>query len=156
MQFLQSLTRPVCFFLDGIDELDPKESQLDLIELIERLNQQGYVKIGLASRPERAYQQQYRIFPTIRLQNLTETDMSHYVGQEVKRYMSTSKLSNNHKRSEDFVKLIVDKAQGVFLWAYLVIRSLRQGTELRNDDWDILTRRVEMKPSDLNDLYHEC
>lgn len=36
-----------------------------------------------------------------------------------------------------------------------MLRSLRQGIELRNDNWDILTQRVEMKPSDLNDLYQD-
>lgn len=154
-QFSQVLPRPICLFLDGLDELDHKKGPINLIELMDRLNQQDNFKSCLASRPERAYQKHYHMFPMMCLQDLTKPDMNHYVSQELGRYISTSHLSNDQDKCKTFVELIVGKAQGVFLWIYLVLRSLRQGIELRNDDWDVLIKRVEMKPSDLDELYRD-
>ncbi|TID23410.1 hypothetical protein E2P81_ATG02981 [Venturia nashicola] len=155
LQFSQSLNRPICIFLDGLDEHDPEENQLDLVALIDRLKQQDHFKICLASRPERAFQEKYRTFPTMRLQDLTRSDMEHYVSQELEHYMSTSHLRNDEEKCEDLIKMIVKKAQGVFLWIHLVLRSLHQGIKLRNDNWDVLTERVVMMPNDLKELYRD-
>jgi hypothetical protein len=46
---------------------------------------------------------------------------------------------------------IVDRAQGVFLWVFLVVMSLRQGTA-NGDSLSILQRRLRSLPADL-ELY---
>lgn len=107
LQLLKILARPICLFLDGLDELDPTENPFDLMDLIGRLSQETKIKLCLASRPERAYHQRYHVLPTMRLQDLTKPDMSHYVRQELESYMSTSQLSNDPKKCEDLVQTII-------------------------------------------------
>lgn len=154
-QSSQILTRPICLFLDGLDELDQKESPFDLVELIGRFKQLDNFKICLASRPEKPFKTQYQAAPNMRLQDLTESDMDHIVRRELELYISTSHLSNDEKKVEALIKLIVGKAQGVFLWTRLVLRDLRTGIEVFQDGWDCLTKRVKKLPSDLSDRYRD-
>jgi hypothetical protein len=155
LQCLTTTNRPVCLFLDGLDEMDQKEDSFDLIALIHKISNQKHTKVCLASRPERLFHNQYSSSPTMRLQDLTEPDIRHYVSQQLGNYTSNSQSDNGKKDREKLVQLVVEKAQGVFLWVYLVLRSLRRGIEVRNDDWDVLIRRVKEKPSDLDHLYKD-
>ena len=52
----------------------------------------------------------------------------------------------------DLVHGITTKAQGVFLWVYLVVRSLLRGLT-NDDDLETLQRRLEEYPPDLNGYF---
>jgi hypothetical protein len=49
---------------------------------------------------------------------------------------------------------VVDRAEGVFLWVYLVTKSIRDGL-LDSDDWDSLVRQISILPQNLSGLYAE-
>ncbi|MCJ1395091.1 hypothetical protein MMC18_007972, partial [Xylographa bjoerkii] len=89
----------------------------------------------------------------LRVQDLTKGDNKRYAKAELKSHRRWRKL--REKEPNEAPKLIHDisaKSSGVFLWVYLVIRSLKDG--LRNgDSISDLQRRVDSFPSDLEDYF---
>ncbi|KAE8441138.1 hypothetical protein EG329_005821 [Mollisiaceae sp. DMI_Dod_QoI] len=61
-------------------------------------------------------------------------------------------LALKDRRWKDLIQQIVDKAEGVFLWVYLVVQSLLNGLEDDNDIPD-MQRRVDILPSDLEKCF---
>ena len=57
-------------------------------------------------------------------------------------------------RYEILAKVIVDKAQGVSLWVFLVVRSLRRGLS-NADTLLVLQSRLRQFPTDLRDFYSQ-
>lgn len=55
---------------------------------------------------------------------------------------------------ETLVSEICSRAQGVFLWVWLVLKSLQRGLE-NGDSWEEIRRRVGAFPSDLHELFKE-
>jgi hypothetical protein len=53
-----------------------------------------------------------------------------------------------------FIKNLVQRAEGVFLWLRLVVDSLNRGLE-NGDDVVVLEERLNDLPSDLSALYHD-
>ena len=49
------------------------------------------------------------------------------------------------------VAKIVEKSEGVFLWARIVVNSLLVGL-LRHDNIDVLEKKLEVTPTDMNQL----
>jgi hypothetical protein len=153
-QCLKGSTQSVCLFLDGLDEIDEHEGPFDLIDLIRKIRNQANTKVCLASRADREYFDEYSKLPMMKLQDLTESDIYHYAATELRKYCVNSRLDYNTE-TEKIVKLIVSRASGVFLWVYLVLRSLRKGIQSRGDDWSRLIDRVKTTPSELNKLYQD-
>ena len=61
-------------------------------------------------------------------------------------------LARNEPRAQTFINEILDKANGVFLWVFLVVRSLLRGLA-KHDDIDVLVPRLHDLPSDLEDYF---
>ncbi|KAH8893363.1 hypothetical protein GQ53DRAFT_805557 [Thozetella sp. PMI_491] len=57
-------------------------------------------------------------------------------------------------RSLPCIKMLVDKAQGVFLWLGLVAKSLRRGLD-NGDSFGECLRRIDSLPPDIMQLYQE-
>lgn len=116
----------VCVFIDGLDEFEgDKDDRKGLIEWIKVLTKTLPVKLCVASRP-------WRVFEDA-LQNQPHLLMERFNSKDVHKYVSTTFLENPHfvARKEieaavcdDVVNEIVAKAEGVFLWVNLVCKSL--------------------------------
>ncbi|KAI1381183.1 hypothetical protein F4677DRAFT_460429 [Hypoxylon crocopeplum] len=61
-------------------------------------------------------------------------------------------LNSNYKLVKDLAEQVTDKVQGVFLWVYLVIRSLREGLT-NGDSLADLHRRIEALPANLESFF---
>lgn len=83
----------------------------------------------------------------LRLEDLTKHDMIVFV-----RNRLYPLLFNKPVLSRKLRKSLVDKAQGVFLWLHLALRSLIEGIE-NDDPEDMLLRRLDGLPEDLEMLY---
>ncbi|KAF9768241.1 hypothetical protein IL306_014480, partial [Fusarium sp. DS 682] len=86
----------------------------------------------------------------ILLEDLTKPDMRLFVREKLQPLLSNHSIS-----TEAYGKLsmmLVNKAQGVFLWLYLATRSLITGIENKDAD-DLLVARVHELPGELEDLY---
>ena len=145
----------VCIFIDGLDEIGPENDPYDLLDTIMKLKDLPNVKLCVSSRPERVFQLALGAFPKLRLQDLTASDISIYTTSFLRSQTRSIMRSDYPEHAiGTLARTIVDKANGVFLWVHLVLKSLRTGLT-NEDDWSELLRRVELLPSDLDELYNQ-
>jgi len=87
------------------------------------------------------------------LQNLTHADIEHFVKQRLTSNLAFKGLAARDEASTSaLISEIVNKADGVFLWIRLVVKSLLNG--IRNRDSIIILReRVRSTPQELEHLY---
>lgn len=152
LQTLASYERPVCMFLDGLDEVDPKDGVTRLLNLVQQLLQSrpGHTKICLASRPEPLLQTRLSLYPRLRLQDLTKGDLTHYAESHVK--LPEGYHAEEHRGGDGLIRSLVSRAEGVFLWLVLATKSINKGFEL-GDSARAIQERINHLPGDLTDLY---
>lgn len=151
---LSSCKKGVCLFLDGIDEIDSEDGTKDgipeLLELVYELSQTRKIKICLASRPEPyILEMRLSMHPRLRLQELNYADLMAYAKDRVK-YPQTKKSREYH----DLAHSLVDRADGVFLWLLLAIKSINEGFSYY-DNAKTLMERMERLPKGLHRLYED-
>lgn len=141
----------VCLFVDGLDEFDgdPQTLLVQFKQLIDLPN----VKLCVASRPWLVFEDAFNRKPTLMLQNLTYTDMRHFVVSEFSSNEGFKRLQiREPSYAPDLMDNITDKASGVFLWVKLVVKSLLAGLTF-DDRISDLQRRLDALPADLEKLY---
>ncbi|KAK5721184.1 hypothetical protein LTR17_014825 [Elasticomyces elasticus] len=140
------------FFIDGLDEYEGVPE--DLIATLKSLSGFLNVKLCVSSRPWNAFddcfgKDQNRM---LLLQELTAADISLYVRDTLAADQRFLRLRARDERCTGIVQEITTKAQGVFLWVFLVIRELMKG--LTNDDnYSTLQRRLRSLPPDLETFF---
>ncbi|KAI9687500.1 MAG: hypothetical protein M1822_002110 [Bathelium mastoideum] len=144
----------IFLLIDGLDELEgTDEMRDDLIEFLMTLVKFENIKICLSSRPWNVFQDAFRVLPQIRLEDLTRGDISRYVKSQLRANTRFQYLLNRDAvKTEDFITFITDKAQGVFLWVWLVLRELLIGLQ-DGDGIRVLWRTLEDIPADLTDYF---
>ncbi|KAM0441314.1 hypothetical protein ACHAPT_000623 [Fusarium lateritium] len=148
--YIATSTRGICFFIDGLDEFTPQRDFHDLLSLLERLSGPR-VKLCLSSRPEQVLQNHLQVHAKLRMQDLTESDMRKYAAGSLRRAISPT---DQELHTDAVVDLIIQKADGVFLWVVLVSKSLVRGIE-NGDSNSELRRRLDSMPGDLAALYKD-
>lgn len=142
----------LCIFVDGLDEYDG--DHLDIINLFNTLASSTVIKLCLSSRPWNVFEDAFGKRPRhkLYLQDLTHNDIRRYVVQKLGDHPNWNFLVYDTPQLADLVEGVTKKAQGVFLWIYLVVRSLSEG--LTNGD-SILTlkERVKRLPADLEGFF---
>jgi hypothetical protein len=140
------------FFVDGLDEYDGDHEVI--ASLFKDISKSPYVKICLSSRPWQVFEETFSGCLALRLQDLTSDDIRQYVKDNFEANSKFQQLSKlDPMNTSLFSDEIVAKANGVFLWVYLVVKSLLDGLRNRDSIFD-LQRRLKMLPSDLNALYN--
>ena len=148
------LKKRFCFFVDGLDEYDGNHTEI--VDLVQGLVQSDDIKICLSSRPWNVFNRAFGwgSHPTIRLEDLTWQDIQSYVQDTLDGNKLFCQLltGRDSARCKNLQVEIVRRAQGVFLWVFLVVRSLVQG--LTNADRVIdLERRLQSLPTDLETYF---
>ena len=145
-----SLNKKFCFFIDGLDEYDG--NHLEVVGLLQGFATSQDIKICLSSRPWNVFTRAFGwgSHPKFHLEDLTQRDIKLYVqamlgGNGIFRQLAAGKDSTRCIRLEDE---IVSRAQGVFLWVFLVVRSLIEGLTNADRITD-LERRLHSLPTDL-------
>ncbi|GAB1316808.1 NACHT domain-containing protein [Madurella fahalii] len=137
--------RPRCIILDGLDEVSPKDGPFKLLQLIDELRPVPGVKLCVASRPEHIMRSHLEKYPHLRTQDLTEPDIRRYVTTYLDKEIGVPiPVQYRHR----IVHHLVTGAEGVFLWVYLVLRSLQRGLH-NGDTWTELEERLRLMPTDL-------
>lgn len=143
-----------CFFVDGLDEYDGEH--IDVIRILERFANSPSIKICASSRPWNVFTKAFseNTEQTLLLQDFTKADIERYVIDELEKDARFQKLIKVDSRYHQLVNEIVERAQGVFLWVFLVVRSLLRGL---TDDNDMATlqRRLEHLPPDLERYFRQ-
>ncbi|CVL05373.1 related to small s protein [Fusarium mangiferae] len=145
---IESSGNTYCIFLDGLDEAkefedlpwgDHQNTQViyDLLKL-------DNIKLCASSREESPFCQFFAGQPHLRTHQLNEYDIYHYA----ESMLEVSGLSS-YDRSR-LLLTVVEKANGVFLWVVLAVKSLNQA--IRSGGANEFEERLAQTPSDLQDL----
>jgi hypothetical protein len=144
----------MCWFIDGLDEYEGDHEEIS--ELFRTaVTSNPNIKICISSRPLLAFEDAFRSCPGLRLQDLTLRDINDYVGDKLANHPRFRKLAEsaaNKQAAAALIREIVAKADGVFLWVTLVVKSLLAGLGNRDGIKD-LQRRLRLLPNDLESLY---
>ncbi|KAI9690930.1 MAG: hypothetical protein M1822_008550 [Bathelium mastoideum] len=145
-----SMPLKICLFIDGVDEYDG-----DHVEFVEYLCSiaSPHCKFLLSSRPTPSCVEAFESCMSLRLQDLTHTDIWTYVMGNLMDNSRVRELSMENPSVGDLITSeIVSKASGVFLWVILVVKTLKDGLRNRDNVQD-LRRRVNELPADLDNFY---
>lgn len=141
----------ICFFIDGLDEYEGDHKEMTVF--LQELSSLPDLKICVSSRPWLAFQDAFGNCPMLRVQDFTKQDIKRYATGMLQSSPRWKQVCS--KEPEKALGLIQDiriKSCGVFLWVYLVVRSLLQG--LRDGDRITdLQSRLGAFPSDLEDFF---
>lgn len=145
----------ICFLFDGLDECEGGD--LDHEVLAARLKAWttgDNIKLLVSSRPWRSFLTAFTAHPTLHLHELNRSDIRTYSIRQLKQDRDTRQIGTylKEKTVEDIVEELVGHAQGIFLWAHLVLDTVRQGIRNRYSV-DLLKAKLREYPSDLDDLY---
>lgn len=148
---LSTSDRAYLIFIDGLDEFEgPSE---DVIEVVQALSAYECAKVCVASRYWTAFADAFEFTPQLRMEYLTQNDISRYIGDkfaESRRFVQLQAVMP--QAAHELKQGIIGKAQGVFLWVYLVVTSLKEG--LRDgDNIALLRQRLEDMPAELEALF---
>lgn len=143
-------SRNFFFVIDGLDEFDgnPRE----IVDLVSGLAKHPCVKICVASRPWPEFEDAFRKQPSLRLEQLTRADMRKYVANLIgddEYYQALSGLEP--AAASSLTHIIEQQSQGVFLWVYLMVRSLREGLHNADRVSDLFAR-LNALPRELEHL----
>jgi hypothetical protein len=140
-----------CFFVDGLDEYDG--SEWEIIDILKTLTQSQNVKICASSRPWSAFQKEFghaqRMFL---LQEFTKGDMENYVDSMLAKNDTFRQLAHKDARCYQLVVEIAERANGVWLWVFLVVRDLLRDINT-GETYSTLNARLRSLPGELNQYF---
>lgn len=145
----------ICFVIDGLDELDADDDDYEALgALFKDITVSKNVKVCLSSRPWVVFEDIFSGSPNLKLQNLIYRDIEKYVHDNFHQNCAFLELDRNEPiDARTLLAEIVDKAEGVFLWVKLVVRTLLNG--LRNrDELSDLWKHLRRLPRDIEPLYN--
>jgi hypothetical protein len=141
----------IFFIIDGLDEFDGDHEEL--ANLFGEITKAPHIKMCLSSRPWVVFEDYFGQCPNLRLQNLTFKDIERYVMGKLSHNVAFLKLSTEEPEAAPaLTQEIVEKADGVFLWVNIVVRSLLGGIRNRDELLDLWARLRSM-PRELEPLY---
>jgi hypothetical protein len=129
-----------CILVDGLDEVvNGRDSLLKSINDI--IANTEWVKICCSSRPEQPFEKALGTSPKLTLENFNHEDISRFCD----RRLTGTAVSH-------LAAVVTSRAEGVFLWAHMVVRELEDGLangDSRND----LEKRLDETPDEVNELF---
>ncbi|TGJ78918.1 hypothetical protein E0Z10_g9843 [Xylaria hypoxylon] len=137
-----------CFFIDGLDEY--KGDTFELLRLVQKLGSALDLKLCVSSRPWTQFMDAFggEKDLVIKLEDLTQRDIRRYVVESLQSNQRFQALAKDQVAYNNLAIEVALRAQGVFLWAKLVVHSLLQGATYADSLAD-MRRRVEEFPNDL-------
>ena len=138
-----------CFFIDGLDEYDGQHGEL--IELVIELLSSPSIKLCLSSRPWNVFEAAFngRNIRKLYVEDLNKSDIELFVRNKLVDRTDFIRYQQRDCRCNAIIEEIVEKAQGVFLWVFLVVRSMAEGLD-NADRFIDLQRRLRSFPADLD------
>ncbi|KAI1413392.1 hypothetical protein F5Y13DRAFT_198678 [Hypoxylon sp. FL1857] len=139
------------FFIDGLDEFDGHPIKLirEIIGWTKR--HPGDLKICVSSRQLNEFEVGFKDYPWLRIQEWTRDDIKTFVTDRFDEISDLYTSVDEHDLNT-LAEVIVDKAEGVFIWVRVVLAAIEQGV-LNGDEFQDLQEKVAAFPSELKDLY---
>ncbi|KAL1849363.1 hypothetical protein Daus18300_013294 [Diaporthe australafricana] len=146
-----SLSAKFCFFIDGLDEYNGEEREL--IETLRLMTSSPHIKICVSSRPWPEFAKEVGWnTPTLVVQDYTLNDMKTYVQRRLLNDPDFQKLRDEDHSCDDFIPEIAERAQGVWLWTFLVTHDLKRAVT-RKEPLQTLRMILESFPRRLEDYF---
>jgi hypothetical protein len=125
-----------------------------MIKFLDHLAQSSHVKLCVSSRPWNVFKDRYGKRDDLKfiLQDLTSEDMLKFAQDLLQDDERFQRLASREPKALSIAAQIRDRAEGVFLWVFLVTRSLQSGLS-DHDGIEELERRLAKTPSDLYEYY---
>jgi hypothetical protein len=140
-----------CFFVDGLDEYEGDNEKI--IHLLQDLAASPSIKICVSSRPWNAFLDAFDNNKCkLVLEDLTKNDMREYVQNMLAENEVFAKAAKQDSRCNDLVPKIAEKAHGVWLWVYLVVRDLLRDLK-GEEEYPFLQRRLDSFPDELEKYF---
>lgn len=141
-----------CFFIDGLDEYDG--DHFKLCQILKQLSSSTNFKCCVSSRPWNVFEDAFAADPsrTLCVNELTRGDIRNYSEDRLLELPKWNRAFESEEQLTNFAGLISERAQGVFLWVFLVINSLRDGL-INGDTMTDLQRRLDALPNDLESMF---
>ncbi|KAI1382477.1 hypothetical protein F4677DRAFT_26786 [Hypoxylon crocopeplum] len=141
-----------CFFIDGLDEYKGKPA--DMIALIRSLRDLPSVKLCVSSRLWEEFEQE------LGKSNSRKMYMEEHNSEDIRSYVQTTfeqdanyqAMEDKDQHGDDLIQEIVEGANGVFLWVFLVVKSFQEGF-MYGDSVFKLRERLNSIPRDLNQYF---
>lgn len=142
-----------CFFVDGLDEYEGDDE--DIVHLLHCLAACPSIKICVSSRPWNAFLDAFDDSnQKLVIEDLTKEDMRQYVRDMLVKDKAFVKFAEQDGRCNGLVPQIADKAHGVWLWVYLVVRDLLR--DLTGEEgYCFLQRRLDNFPDELEKYFED-
>lgn len=161
-----------CFFIDGLDECESVHTKL--LQTLRQVSEYGEIKLCVASREWKVFKDEFlerstSTYKPIRMEELSLNDIRLFAYGELSMSFGLDacamrsdgtiesgkdSLSSTHKHCLEIVEEITQKSEGVFVWVYLVVKSVQRGHE-EGDDLRMLHARVVQSPPHLYDFYRK-
>lgn len=137
---------PVMLFIDALDECGENSA----VELI------GFLKRLLLSLPPADYQFgicfSCRHYPILELDGGSTILLDTENAQDIATFVQ-GRSSENHLNA-GIARLIINRAQGVFMWVHIVLKKVLQ-MQRNGESTGRITAEIGRTPEDLTGLYHE-
>jgi hypothetical protein len=156
-----SVSAKILCLVDGLDECEDKnlrQARDFLLLLAASAISPGLrFKVLCASRPENAIELKFSSYSSLKIQDFTYWDVNTYVTQRLNELVCNlhpedGAVNFSPNLISELVNDVVWKAEGVFIWARLVVAELIMAIE-DGDNATELNRRLEQLPSELQELY---
>jgi hypothetical protein len=142
---LQASSEGFCIFLDGLDEAEELQHlpwpEWKSAEVIHKLLKVDNIKLCASSREQGSFCSFFKDSFRLRIHQLNDRDIRLFVRERLD-------IGGN-----DLLYEIVRKAEGVFLWAALVVDRLNRAIRQGNATIEMLQERIDQTSSDLTTLY---
>ncbi|KAK4151838.1 hypothetical protein C8A00DRAFT_45022 [Chaetomidium leptoderma] len=148
---IEGSTDRLAIFVDGLDEY---EGNLEnLVSFLKQLHHGHKVKLCVSSRPWNVFKDEFRTYPSLRMELLTKPDIEKYVRTRMGSSPAFQELRKLYSASVDKLEFqIIGKADGVFLWVVLVVEKVIATARENNDLREIWTVFDSLPPG-LEELY---
>ncbi|KAH6708897.1 hypothetical protein BKA61DRAFT_557727 [Leptodontidium sp. MPI-SDFR-AT-0119] len=141
-----------CMFIDGVDEFNG--DHFELCQVLKELSASPNFKCCLSSRPFNVFEDAFGggQCQKLNIHDLTREDISVYAQSRLMEHPRWTEVSFSKEQMESVINSITERADGVFLWVFLVTRSLRDGL-VNGDTIRDLQKRLESLPTRLEAFF---
>jgi hypothetical protein len=117
---LVNLHNRFCFFIDGLDEYDG--DHVETCQTLLNLCHSADIKICTSSRPWNIFENQLGKdeLRKLYINELTQEDIRNYINDRLHQHPQWAESCSEDVRAESLIDEVAKRAQGVFLWVFVV------------------------------------
>ncbi|KAL1850954.1 hypothetical protein Daus18300_012745 [Diaporthe australafricana] len=150
---LQEMPAKFCFFIDGLDEFGA--DHVDLCASLHELGRSPHFKLCVSSRSWNLFEYSFgrnAEDTMLRIHEFTRKDIRSFAERRLQEHPRWKELTEEVADATSLIDQITERAEGVFLWVFLVTRELRSGLS-EYDSYSDIKERLNSIPNDLEAFF---